>query len=163
LEAGVRGNIAFMMIFANKAAAYVTNMLNRKFANGNINFTYRILPVSYHNYDKFADNAFKFVGSGYSFLMPAVAFGLSQRDLGNIKDLENNVLKLGEKLIPPSTSYTQSASGKDGGKTSEDDEPDEEGNAGTPAKTDVDAGGRPTKEEGEKADTTVTTQESREK
>ena len=163
LEAGVRSNIAFMMIFANKAAAYITNMLNRKFANGNVNFTYRILPVSYHNYDKFADNAFKFVGSGYSFLMPAVAFGLSQRDLGNIKDLENNVLKLGEKLIPPSTSYTQSASDKDGGKTSEDDKPDEGGNAGTPVKTDVDAGGRPKKEEGEKADTTVTTQESREK
>ena len=163
LEAGVRSNIAFMMMFANKAAAYITNVLNRKFANGNVNFTYRILPVSYHNYDKFADNAFKFVGSGYSFLMPAIAFGLSQRDLGNIKDLENNVLKLGEKLIPPSTSYTQGTSDKDGGKTSEDDKPDEGGNTGTPVKTDVDAGGRPKKEEGEKADTTVTTQESREK
>ena len=148
LEAGVRSNIAFMMIFANKAAAYITNTLNRKFANGNINFTYRILPISYHNYDKFADSTFKLIGSGYSFLMPAIAFGLSQRDLGNIKDLENNVLKLGEKLIPPSTSYTQSASDKDGGKSSEDDKPDEEGSTEKPVTTDVDAGGRPKKEEG---------------
>jgi hypothetical protein len=62
--------------------------------------------------------------------------------------LENNVLKLGEKLIPPSTSYTQSASGEDGGKSSEDGKPDEEGKAGEPVKTDVDTGGRPKKEEG---------------
>jgi hypothetical protein len=58
------------------------------------------------------------------------------------------VLKLGEKLIPPSTSYTQSTSDKDGGKSSEDDKPDEEGKTGEPVETDVDAGGRPKKEEG---------------
>jgi hypothetical protein len=110
LEAGIRNNIAFMMIFANKAAAYITNVINRKFANSNINFKYTILPISYHNYDKYADVAFKQVGSGYSFLVPALALGFTQRDLGNIKDLENDVLKLGEKLIPLSTSYTQSAS-----------------------------------------------------
>jgi hypothetical protein len=163
LDASLRNDMAFMMLLANKFAFYVTNLLNRKFSNSNVTFKYIILPVTYHNYDKFVDTSHKLVGSGYSFLMPAIAFGLSQRDLGNIKDLENEVLKLGEKLIPPSTSYTQSTSDKDGGKSSEDDKPDEEGNAGTPAKTDVDAGGRPKKEEGEKADTTVTTQESREK
>jgi hypothetical protein len=56
------------------------------------------------------DTSFKLVGSGYSFLMPAIAMGLSQKDLGNIKDLENDVLLLGKKLIPPSTSYTQTSS-----------------------------------------------------
>jgi hypothetical protein len=98
--------MAFMMLLANKFSAYITNLLNRKFSNGNINFKYTIFPITYHNYDKFADTSFKLVGSGYSFLMPALAVGLSQKDLGNLKDLENNVLKLGEKLIPPSTSYT---------------------------------------------------------
>jgi len=39
---------------------------------------------------------------------------LSQKDLSNIKDLENDVLKLGDKLKPLSTSYTQS--GKEGGR-----------------------------------------------
>ena len=161
LEAGVRSNISFMMIFANKAAAYITNVLNRKFGNSNVTFKYTILPISQHNYDKYADITFKLVGSGYSFLMPALALGLTQRDLGNLKDLENNVLKLGEKLIPPSTSYTQSASGEDGGKSSEDGKPDEEGKTGEPVKTDVDAGGRPNKEEGQKADTTIKSEESR--
>ena len=92
--------------------------------------------------------------------MPAVALGLSQKDLGNLKDLENTVLMLGEKLIPPTTSYTQSASGKDGDGTSKDGDPNEEGNTGGPVKTDIDEGGRPKKEEGEKTDTTLETQKA---
>ena len=153
LDAGIRGNIAFMMMFANKAACYITNVLNRKFGNSNVTFKYTILPISMHNYDKFADVAFKLVGSGYSFLMPALALGLSQRDLGNLKDLENDVLHLNEKLIPPSTSYTQ---GEEDGNTSED-----KAGTGKSVDTDPDVGGRPQKDEGDKADETVRTEEAR--
>jgi hypothetical protein len=46
--------------------------------------------------------------SGYSFILPALAMGLSQKELGNIKDLENDVLGLKEKLVPLSTAYTES-------------------------------------------------------
>jgi hypothetical protein len=145
LDASLRNDMAFMMLLANKFSAYITNLLNRKFSNSNVSFKYTILPITYHNYDKFADTSFKLVGSGYSFLMPALAVGLSQKDLGNLKDLENDVLKLGEKLIPPSTSYTQSADGAD----------DKEDNGGEKVETDIDEGGRPAKEDSEKADTTL--------
>ena len=161
LDASIRNVMAFMMLLANKFAYYITNLINRKFSNSNITFKYTILPVTYHNYEKFVDTSFKLVGSGYSFLMPAVALGLSQKDLGNLKDLENTVLMLGEKLIPPTTSYTQSASGEDGDGTSKDGDPNEEGNTGGPVKTDIDEGGRPKKEEGEKTDTTLETQKAR--
>ena len=156
LDASLRNDMAFMMILGNKFAAYITNLLNRKFSNSNVTFKYIILPITYHNYEKFVDASFKLVGSGYSFLMPAVALGLSQKDLGNLKDLENNVLKLGEKLIPPSTSYTQTSDG-----TSNGEGPDEEGNTGEPVETDIDEGGRPSMEDGEKADTTLKTEEAR--
>ena len=145
LEASLKNDMAFMMLLANKFSAYVTNLLNRKFSNSNVSFKYTILPITYHNYDKFVDTSFKLVGSGYSFLLPAVAIGLSQKDLGNLKDLENDVLKLGEKLIPPSTSYTQGADGAD----------DKEDNGGKKVETDIDKGGRPGKEDSEKADTTL--------
>lgn len=161
LEAGIRGNIAFMMIFANKAAVYITNVLNRKFGNSNVTFTYKILPISQHNYDKFADVSFKLVGSGYSFLLPAISVGLSQKEFSNLKDLENELLKLGKKMIPLSTSYTQSSSDKDSEKTSEDEDPEKESISGNPVNTDIDVGGRPKKEEGQKADTTVQTEEAR--
>ena len=154
LDASLRNDMAFMMLLANKFAAYISNLLNRKFSNSNITFKYIILPVTYHNYDKFVDTSFKLVGSGYSFLMPAIALGLSQKDLGNLKDLENNILKLGEKLIPPSTSYTQTSDG-----TSTEGNP-EEGQTGEPVDTDIDEGGRPSKEDGEKADTTLKKEKS---
>ena len=160
MDASLRNDMAFMMVLANKFSAYITNLLNRKFSNSNISFKYTILPVTYHNYDKFVDTSFKLVGSGYSFLMPAVALGLSQKDLGNLKDLENNVLKLGEKLIPPTTSYTQTSSENDGDGTSSGDDADEEGKTGKPVKTDIDEGGRPKKEDGQKADTTLKKEKS---
>ena len=145
LDASLKNDMAFMMLLANKFSAYITNLLNRKFSNSNVSFKYTILPITYHNYDKFVDTSFKLVGSGYSFLLPSVAIGLSQKDLGNLKDLENDVLKLGEKLIPPSTSYTQGAEGAD----------DKEDNGGKKVETDIDEGGRPGKEDSEKADTTL--------
>ena len=148
LEASLKNDMAFMMLLANKFSGYITNLLNRKFSNSNISFKYTILPITYHNYDKFIDSSFKLVGSGYSFLMPALALGLSQKDLGNLKDLENDVLKLGEKLIPPSTSYTQGADGGDGKKDNGEEKP-------KAVKTDIDEGGRPGKEDSEKADTTL--------
>jgi hypothetical protein len=154
LDASLRNDMAFMMLLANKFSAYISNLLNRKFSNSNITFKYTILPVTYHNYDKFVDTSFKLVGSGYSFLMPAIALGLSQKDLGNLKDLENNILKLGEKLIPPSTSYTQTSDG-----TSTEGGP-EEGQTGDPVDTNIDEGGRPSKEDGEKADTTLKKEKS---
>ena len=50
--------------------------------------------------------------------MPAIAAGLSVKQLDDLKDLENDVLKLGEKLVPLATSYNQSAgaSGAEAGK-----------------------------------------------
>jgi hypothetical protein len=40
-------------------------------------------------------------------LIPSLALGITQKDLVNLKDLENKSLKLLEKLIPLSSAYTQ--------------------------------------------------------
>ena len=109
LDASIKNDIALMMYLANKFSRFITNSINRIYGNTNITFKYQILPVSIHNMDKFIDQSFKLSGSGYSYLLPVVALGLSQRDIVNLKELENDVLKLGEKLIPLSSSYTQSS------------------------------------------------------
>lgn len=159
-NASIKNDIAFMMMLAKKFDKYITNTLNKKFGNGNITFKYVTLPISHQTQENYVDSSFKLVGSGYSFLMPALALGLSQKDFGNLKDLENNLLKLGEKMIPPSTSYTQTSSGKDGDGTSNGNSSNSDGG---PVKTDVDEGGRPAKEDSEKADTTITKEKSLEK
>ena len=143
LETSLNNDLALMMYLANKFSRFITNTLNDLFANGNISFTYRIMPISHYNVKNFVENSFKLVGSGYSALLPALALDLSQRDLINIKDLENDVLKLGDKLKPLQSSYTQSAT-----------------NSGS---ADVDEGGRPKKNEEEKADQTRKNEESLEK
>ena len=111
LETSLNNDTALMMTFAHKLDNFITNILNKNYANSNISFKYTILPITYYNTNKYVDSAFKLATSGYSFLMPAMAMGLSQKELGNLKDLENDVLELGEKLIPLSTSFTESSTG----------------------------------------------------
>ena len=52
--------------------------------------------------------------NGYSYLLPALAAGLSQKDLVNVKKLENTLLDLRNQLIPLQTSYTESGAGEVG-------------------------------------------------
>ena len=126
LETSLDNDTALMMVLGNKFSLFITNLINRLFANSNVSFKYTILPITHYNDKKYAETAFKLASSGYSFLLPSIAMGISQKEIGNIKDLENDVLKLGDKLIPLVTSYTQGAEG-----------------------------GRPSKEAGEKAPKTI--------
>ena len=111
LETSINNDMALMMTFARKLDNLITFILNDKFGNSNISFKYTILPITFYNESKYVDTALKMANSGYSFILPSVAVGISQKELGNIKDLENDVLKLKEKLIPLSTSYTESGNG----------------------------------------------------
>ena len=163
LETSLNNDLALMMYFANKLSRFITNLLNDTYSNSNITFKYTIMPVTYYNANSFADSTFKLVGSGYSALMPALAYGLTQKDLISIKDLENDVLKLGDKLKPLSTSYTQSSSDSNKEKDSDEENGDGKASQGQPVKTDINEGGRPKKKEDEKADKTHKNEESLDK
>jgi hypothetical protein len=78
------------------------------YSNGSVSFKYEILPVSCYTEKDYVDQTFKLAQSGFSFLIPSAAMDLSQKDLIGLKSLENDVLKLHEKLLPLQTSYTQS-------------------------------------------------------
>ena len=137
-ETSLNFDTAVMMNLANKFAKFVTNVVNDGFANSNINFKYTILPITHHNEAKYIDGSYKLATAGFSLIVPAIAQGFTQRDLVNIKDLENDVLELTTKLIPPQTAFTQNGEGGE-------------------------EGGRPTKEAGEKKDQTIKNEKSVEK
>ena len=99
---------SLMMILGNKFSNFITALINKLYGNSNIRFTYKILPITYHNESKKIEDYLKLASSGYSFLMPALAQGLSQKELVGVKNLENDFLGLLDKLRPLSTSYTQS-------------------------------------------------------
>ena len=72
--------------------------------------------------------------SGYSFILPMIGLGFSQKQLMDIKKLENDLMGLKDLLIPLSTAYTES------------------GNVG-----------RPQKDDSEKSDKTIANEESLDK
>jgi len=108
LGTSITNDMALMMILANKYSKFISYIINNLFANSNVNFKYSILPVSWYNMFDYITNTLKMASSGYSFLLPTIAAGLSQKDLMNVKNLENEVLNLKELLIPLESSYTQS-------------------------------------------------------
>jgi hypothetical protein len=55
LESSIKNDMSLMMYLAHKFEKWLSNMINAKFANGNINFKYIILPISYHNEQKYID------------------------------------------------------------------------------------------------------------
>lgn len=132
----LKNGLSLAMVLANKYSTFVTYIINAIFKNSNISFKYKILPVSYYNQSDYISDSLKLAQSGFSALIPSIAMGLSQKELMNIKSLENDELKLKEVLIPLSSSYTQSGSESD------------------------DKGGAPKKKEEEKAEQTVKNEES---
>lgn len=111
LETSIRNDTALMMVLGTKYSRFISFIINSLFANSNITFKYTILPITYYNQSDYIKDSFKLAQSGYSFLIPALASGLSQRELSNVKELENDLLELHTKLLPLSSSYTQSGTG----------------------------------------------------
>ena len=108
LPTSITNDMALMMILANKYSHFLSYIINSLFSNSNINFKYTVLPVSWYNVTQYITDTLKLAQSGYSILLPAIAADLSQKDLINIKELENEALKLTEILKPLNSSYTQS-------------------------------------------------------
>ena len=168
LDASKRVDLAFVMSIANKFAAFLTKVINNMFGNSNITFKYILLPVTWQNQDSYLENAFKLVGLGYSILLPSVVMGINQKDLIGLKELENDVLKLGEKLIPLSSSYTQT-NGSENPKKDEEEGAEgdgsssggDQGKKGEVIDTDPDVGGRPKKKDENKAPQTIANEESK--
>lgn len=141
LATSLKNDLALMMVLGHKYSRFVTGLLNQLFANGNIDFTYQIMPISYYNDVEFANNSYKYAGMGYSFLLPALAMGLSQRDLVNVKALENDLIDISTVLVPISTAYTG-------------------GGAGTTSPGDANPVGRPALAEEEKSAKTLANERS---
>jgi len=112
LSTSITNDMSLMMILAHKYSRFLTFIINFLFSNTNVSFKYEILPVSWYNVSEYIKDTLKLAQSGYSFLLPAIAAGVSQRDLINLKNLENDALKLEEILIPLASSYTQSGNGE---------------------------------------------------
>ena len=114
LSTSILNDMSMMMILANKYGKFLSYIINNLFANSNINFKYTILPITWYNEKDYITTTLKMATNGYSYLLPALAAGLSQKDLVNVKKLENTLLDLRNQLIPLQTSYTEPGAGEVG-------------------------------------------------
>ena len=135
LKSSVKKDISIMMLLVNQYSVFLTNLINRLFGNINISFKYIFLPVGEQNWDDYIKSAKDLAALGYSWLIPAIAQGISQRDLMDLKKLENKALKLADLLIPLQSAF-QSTQGSQNGP------------------------GAPKKEQDEKAEKTIKNEES---
>lgn len=108
LDKSLQNDLSLMMVLGQDIASFFTDVINVRFGDNKITFKNVMLPISHYNIKEFSENAYKLATAGYSALIPALTTGISQRDLMDIKKLENALLKVNELLIPLQTSATLS-------------------------------------------------------
>lgn len=124
LEASIQNDLAMMMVLGHKFENFINALVNRKFSNNNVRFRYMILPITYYNTEKFITATMKMASSGYSFIIPALAMGMSQKEFVTMKQFEINVLNLKEIMVPLSNAYSEPSENK--GATDEGGAPEKE-------------------------------------
>ncbi len=136
LEKSIQNDISLVMILAQKLSNWISFILNDRFSDSSVIFTSSILPISYYNRDEYLKQSLNIAQFGYSYLVPAVASGIKQCDLNDLKTLENDVLHLDTRLKPLQSSYTQSGkTNSDGGTTASGDKQNEKDNSEKSDKT----------------------------
>lgn len=115
LETSIKNDMALMMLVVRQFNVFITGIINSLYANSTLRFKFEFLPITWYNDETMAETYFKMANSGYSYLMPALAMGMSQRDLVNVKELENDVMKLQTLLVPLQSAYNSNASQSEGG------------------------------------------------
>ena len=122
---------------------YLNTICNKKIIK-NAKFVFSYLDTSYKNREKMIESYIEGATYGFSKIVPQVALGVKQRYIESLNTFENEVLNLGERMVPLQSSHTMSskANESENSKTSKDVE-------STPA-------GRPEKDQSEKQDSTVT-------
>lgn len=128
MKYSLQNDLSFAMILANQYSTLITLVSNKLFSNKNITFKYKFLPVSWYNDTEYISNGLKLAAIGGSYLIPALAMGVSQGDIINLKEIENDVLNLEKVFVP--LAQTQA---KDEGAPQEDN-PDKIERRGRPRK-----------------------------
>ena len=127
LTHSIENDLAIMMVLAESFTTWLSYLLNVRYGDNNLSFSAKILPVSYYNTNEYITKGLEMAQYGYSFLIPAVATGINQSEITDLKSLEIDLLNLHEELIPLQSSHTQSSSGNeqplsDKGKTNNKEE-----------------------------------------
>lgn len=131
------------------------NMIVEKFDRKNhYNFSFNMLETTWYNYKELAKMYKEHTTIGFSKVLPQVALGESQSSILATAHFENEVLHLGDIMVPPMMSSTRSEKDLNQGKTNQTD------TSKTQNQQDSKSIGRPEKEDSQKSDKTIQNRES---
>ena len=108
LKTSLQKDLSIMMTFANDLSMFLQGVINSHYGTSTLSFSYEILPISLYNQEEYMKMTLQAANSGFSYLLPAIASGVSQGDLVDLKGLENE-LGLRDLLTPLASAHTQSA------------------------------------------------------
>jgi len=109
LNKAVENDCALAMIFGTSFANWLKFLLNMEYGSNSFTFDVVMLPISYYNRSEMFKTSLQAAQNGFSIFIPALALGISQKQLINLKQLENS-LNLLDYMKPLSSSYTQTGS-----------------------------------------------------
>ena len=116
LNRSIENDTALMMFLATQFKDWLQYRVNYKFEGGGTSFNLVLLPITRYNQETYYKNAINAAQYGYSFLVPAIALGFTQREFINLKKLENNYLGLKDIMTPLQSANTQSGDKGEAGR-----------------------------------------------
>lgn len=143
LTYSIQNATSFVGRINDRIANWLSVFVWRNVSFGEMRPIVEILPVTIYNKDKMVQSYISAAQNGYSKMVPYIANGNKQSTLLSSMFIENDILDIGDKLIPLQNSYTQS------GKSN-----DSNGDGST-------SRGRPPKETDEKTEETIRTEDQR--
>ena len=130
-----------MQDYINSYATWIKFLINSRFARTGLTFDFEILPTTKFNIKDYKDYYLSAAQFGYPRMRVGAALGIKQRNLVSTIDFENEFLNLDEKMIPLSSSYTQTGDEK----SSEKNNSEKKNSSGKGQVKDItNKGGRPT-------------------
>ena len=106
----IKKDESLMIGYLNAYETWIRFLLNERFTRKGLKFDFEILPITVFNRADLQQTYFRGAQFGYSKMAAGVAMGIRQTDQLSIMDLENDLLKMSDKMIPLQSSYTTSNS-----------------------------------------------------
>jgi len=136
VKESLTNDMAFILDLSEQYVNWLSFQTNLKYSENNkYSFEVNLVPISHYNRKEMLDLYLKAATFGYSKILVAIASGLKQSSFLDLMELENDILKLHDNMVPLQSSHTSTG-----------DESEE--------------GGRPAKETDDKAEQTIKNEES---
>ena len=109
-------DMSLALAISEQFANWLTYQTNLRYSeNSKYYFEVNILPISHYNREEMLDLYLKTAQYGYSKIMVGIATGIKQSSFIDLMELENDVLKLHDNMMPLQSSHTAAGGNTDEG------------------------------------------------